>query len=363
MTPAERRQVLPVLSELGTPAALEAAQAAARDQDPELVKAGVRALALWPNAAPAAGLLELARASTVSAIQVLAVRGCIDVAALEPDAARRLTMLQDVKSAAKRPDEKKQALGKISQILTPEALQAVLADLSDPDLANEAGLAAMTIAEKLAASNPKLASETAAKVLAQCKTPDIVKRVWAIRGKPTGSGPFIQDWLVCGPYTRPGANGALALFDVPFGPEKPGAKVPWKSMPRSDQVNLASFFPGQENCVAYLKAQVIAPADCEGVLLLGSDDGVKVWLNGAVVHSNNIDRGDVPDQDMAPIQLKKGANELLFKITQGGGGWSAHARIVGPNGQPIAGLRVEPQAATAPQPAVSAPSPVAAPKL
>jgi HEAT repeat protein len=342
MAPAERRQVLPVLSELGTPAALGAAQAAAHDPDPELVKAGVRALALWPNAAPAAGLLELARASAVPAIQVLAVRGCIDVSALEPDVARRLAMLLDAKSGAKRPDEKKQALGKISQIPTPEALQAVVADLSDPGLANEAGLAAITIAEKLAASNSKLAGETAVKVLAQCKTPDIVKRAWAIRGKPAGSGPFIQDWLVSGPYTRPGANSALALFNVAFAPEKSGAKVQWKSLPRAEQANLSAFFPGQENCVAYLKAQVIAPADCEGALLLGSDDGVKAWLNGAVVHSNNIDRGDVADQDMAPIQLKKGANELLLKITQGGGGWSAHARIVGQDGQPIAGLRVEP---------------------
>jgi hypothetical protein len=218
----------------------------------------------------------------------------------------------------------------------------VVADLSDPGLANEAGLAAITIAEKLAASNSKLAGETAVKVLAQCKTPDIVKRAWAIRGKPAGSGPFIQDWLVSGPYTRPGANSALALFNVAFAPEKSGAKVQWKSLPRAEQANLSAFFPGQENCVAYLKAQVIAPADCEGALLLGSDDGVKAWLNGAVVHSNNIDRGDVADQDMAPIQLKKGANELLLKITQGGGGWSAHARIVGQDGQPIAGLRVEP---------------------
>ena len=130
----------------------------------------------------------------------------------------------------------------------------------------------------------------------------------------------------------------------------------WKSVPRAEQVNLAAFFPGQENCVAYLKAQIIAPEDCEGALLLGSDDGVKAWLNGAVVHSNNIDRGDVADQDMAPIQLKKGANDLLLKITQGGGGWSAHARIVGPDGQPIAGLRVEPPAEAAPLLTASAPN-------
>jgi HEAT repeat protein len=237
MVPAERRQVLPVLSELGTPAALEAAQAATRDQDHEVVKQAVRTLALWPNAAPAADLLELARASTVPPIQVLALRGCIDVAAQEPDAARRLAMLQEARSAARHPDDKKQALGKIGQIPTPEALQAVMADLSEPGLADEAGLAAMTIAEKLATSNPKLASETAAKVLAQCKSPELVKRAWVIRGKPAGPGPFIQDWLVCGPYSQPGVIGAEAVFNLAFGPEKPDAKVQWKSVPRADQVN------------------------------------------------------------------------------------------------------------------------------
>ena len=108
-------------------------------------------------------------------------------------------------------------------------------------------------------------------MLAHCKTPEIIKRAWVLRGKPAGSGPFIQDWLVCGPYTKPGATGAKALFDVAFGPEKPGAKVQWKSMPRSDQVNLAAFFPAHDNCVAYLRAQIIAPQDCAGALLMGSE--------------------------------------------------------------------------------------------
>src|ERR1035438_8164158 len=178
MTPAERHQVMPVLSELGTADALEAAQATARDSDPELVKAAVRALALWPNAAPAAGLLELARASSVPAIQALALRGCIDVSAQEPDAARRLAMLQAARSAATRPDEKKQALGKIGQLSTPEALQAVMADLVEPGLADEAGLAAMAIAEKLAPTNPKLASETATNVFHEARHRHAPARVY-----------------------------------------------------------------------------------------------------------------------------------------------------------------------------------------
>ena len=229
---AERRRLLPLLAELGTPAALEAAQAAAGESDPEVAKEAVRVLSRWPNAAPARRLLELARTSANSTLQVLALRGCIAVVAQEPDTAQRFAILQQARAAAKRPDEKKQALGQIGQIPTPEALQIVMADLADADLADEAGLAAVTIAEKLQSANPKLASETGTKLLAQFKNPNIVKRAWALRGKPA-SGPFIQDWLFCGPYTKAGVNGATAIFDVAFGPEKSGEKVQWKSVPRA----------------------------------------------------------------------------------------------------------------------------------
>jgi HEAT repeat protein len=356
---AERRRLLPLLAELGTPAALEAAQAAAGDSDPEVAKEAVRVLSRWPNATPARRLLALARTSSNSTLQVLALRGCIEVVAQEPDTAQRLAILQQAQAAAKRPDEKKQALGQIGQIPTPEALQLVLANLADADLADEAGLAAVTIAEKLQGANPKLASETGTKLLAQFKNPNIVKRAWALRGKPA-SGAFIQDWLVCGPFTKPGLVGAPAFFDVAFGPEKQGEKAQWKAMPRGDQPNLSMLFPGVDNAAAYLKATITAPEACNAALLLGSDDGIKVWLNGAVVFGNNTDRGDMPDQDMAPVELKKGANELMLKITQGGGGWSAHARIVGSDGQPIPGLRVEPPAGVAE--ATPAPAPAAAPE-
>ena len=133
----------------------------------------------------------------------------------------------------------------------------------------------------------------------------------------------------------------MALFDLAFAPEKPGEKVEWKPVPAGDHVDLSSLFPNQANCVAYLRAQIVAPGDLDGLLLMGSDDGLKAWLNGQVVHSNNVDRGLVVDQDRAPVKLKQGPNQLLLKVTQGGGGWAACARLVGANGQPITGLHVE----------------------
>lgn len=342
IAPSERRWVLPLLAELGTASALDAAQAASRDSDPELCKQAVRVLAQWPNASAGPRLLELARTSDSPAVQVLALRGCIAVAGQEPDPGRRLALLRQAREVARHPEEKKQAIGQIAQVATPDALETVMADLANPDLASEAGLAALTIAEKLAATNPKLAADAAAQVLARCKTPEIVKRGWALRGTSAGASPFIQDWMVSGPYRQAGAAGATAVFPIAFAPEKPEETAEWKAMLRGNVADLTGLFPDQMNCVAYLKAHIIAPEDTDAVLLMGSDDGVQAWLNGKVVHSNNIDRGLVVDQDMAPIHLKKGSNDLLLKISQGGGGWAACARIVGTDGQPIPGLRFNP---------------------
>ena len=95
------------------------------------------------------------------------------------------------------------------------------------------------------------------------------------------------------------------------------------------------------NCAAYLKTRLIVPQSHAARLLLGSDDGVKAWLNGVVVLSNNVDRGLTVDQDLALVRLKKGTNDLLLKITQGGGGWAACARIIDSKGEPLKNLQIE----------------------
>lgn len=336
----EKRPLLPLLSELGTADALAAAQTASHDPQVDLAKEAVSVLSEWPNASPTGWLLEMAKTGTDSTLQALALRGALQVAGQEPDLAKRLGLVEQAMAGANRVDEKKQALGQIGQIPTPEALEVALQGVSDPDLSKEASLAALTIAEKLAPAHPDLADQAAGKVLSQVHEGGVARRAWALRRKPGTTGePFIKDWQVCGPYRQNGAIGATAVFDIPFGPEKSDSKTEWKAVPPADHVNLGALFPGQENCAAYLRTCISVPDDCTGLLLIGSDDGVKVWLNGKVVHSNNVDRGEVIDQDTAPISLKKGSNDLLIKITQGGGGWSACARIVGSDFKSIPGLQ------------------------
>lgn len=334
----QRIPLLPLLAQLGTPEALAAAQADGRDSNPELAREAVRVMAQWPSAAPAGALLELAGSSPDATVQVLALRGAIQVAGQEPDLAKRLALLEQARASARRVEEKRLVLGQLGQVPAPGALELALNALPEPDLTDEAALAALSIAEKLAPAQPDLAEQAAEKILARVPEGEIARRAWTLRHKPGTHAPFLRDWQVSGPYRQAGVVGAKAVFDVAFAPEKAGARLQWSSVPPADHVNLGAMFPGQENCAAYLRTRVVAPADCRALLLLGSDDGIKAWLNGKVVHSNNVDRGEKADQDTAPIHLNQGANDLMLKISQGGGGWSACARIVGADFKPIAGL-------------------------
>ncbi len=54
------------------------------------------------------------------------------------------------------------------------------------------------------------------------------------------------------------------------------------------------------------------------LLGIGSDDDVKVWLNGELVHSHRVARGVDVNQDIVGVRLRKGENELLIKMCNQG---------------------------------------------
>ena len=73
-----------------------------------------------------------------------------------------------------------------------------------------------------------------------------------------------------------------------------------------------------------------APEDQSGVpMKVGSDDSIKVWLNGEVVHTNAINRGAGDFQDDFKVNLMAGGNVLLVKVSERGGGWSMFVGVGG----------------------------------
>ena len=75
--------------------------------------------------------------------------------------------------------------------------------------------------------------------------------------------------------------------------------------------------------VVYGSTTLNSPRKQETTMLVGSDDGVKVWLNGEVVHYNPTTRGAGDYQDAFPVTLKQGTNVLLVAVdNRGHGGFS-----------------------------------------
>jgi len=95
-------------------------------------------------------------------------------------------------------------------------------------------------------------------------------------------------------------------------------------------LNIRPRQPAFENWyqIAYLWAQVDMPNETSGVLGIGSDDAVKVWLNGKLVHENWTVRGVVPDSDRVPVTFRKGGNQPVLKIQNGGGPWGFACRVL-----------------------------------
>jgi hypothetical protein len=61
-----------------------------------------------------------------------------------------------------------------------------------------------------------------------------------------------------------------------------------------------------DQCVVYLKTRVYSPREQKVRLEIGSDDGIKLWINGKLVHAKNAMRPLQPGEDTAEAVLKEG---------------------------------------------------------
>ena len=167
---------------------------------------------------------------------------------------------------------------------------------------------------------------------------------------------YICTWLVLAPIPlKPGQEGAGALDEEPVKGEanlKPeagdkldvdGKDLTWKECPAKDQILDFNGLLGKrtENSVGYAVAYITADADVADLTLkLGSDDQVKVYLNGKPIHSNDEGRPFEKDEDsVLGLSLRRGLNVLVVKLINEEEDWAVSARFVDKDGQPVAGLK------------------------
>ena len=163
---------------------------------------------------------------------------------------------------------------------------------------------------------------------------------------------FMREWLVVGPFpnppNKPAKDGKTAIYDhtepavgldtdylAEHGGEgkitpiegmthtkKDGSKVAWsKHVSPVDKVIFRKAITKQPNVVGYAFTTITSTNDNDYLMSLGSDEGVCVWVNGDQVHYNLIRRSIRAHDDLIPIALRKGENQILVKVEQGSGGW------------------------------------------
>jgi CubicO group peptidase (beta-lactamase class C family) len=169
---------------------------------------------------------------------------------------------------------------------------------------------------------------------------------------------FLSSWQVLGPLpvTSDGTPGdedrktAFARdFLSPIGGESnlashalapltlSGTQFRWKTTQalENGMVDLGTALGLHDDVIAYAYAEFTVPAT-EAVttrlpLGLGSDDGIRVWLNGQQIHENWIGRAARPDDDLVSAELRPGRNRLLIKVQNLQGPWGFYSRHLGPD--------------------------------
>jgi HEAT repeat protein len=340
---AARFVVYRLAATLGGKAALEAVRAALKDPDPAIQAAAARALAQWADASAADDLLALLQAATDKDQKAVLLAGIVRMTGLadERTPAQRLALCRAAMAASETTEQKRIALATFGPVKTLEALNNVLPYLGDAALAEAAAPAVVAIAAGLTGAWPAEAEAAMRKAQAATKAKAVHDASNAAIYAMQNLKGVVVHWLVSEPYAD-GGKDCTQLFDTVFPPEQDPAKAKWKAVEGSESsVNFNQLMPG-DNRVAYLKTNVWAPQDTEIRLEMGSDDGIKAWIGGKVVHANNAVRGMQPGQDKADAKLAKGWNVLLVKVTQGGGDWGATVKLVGRDGKPVSGIRVNP---------------------
>jgi HEAT repeat protein len=370
--PLEARvALLPVCSGLAEAPVRAALRAALADPEARVREAASRALCDTRDGELLPDLLKVVSSTSDPKLRLLAFRGCdrllqdesvklsndkkiaamqtlmehlFDAPAEIPDPSHPPVLTTPVNVRNDTTPEKRLVLSGLAAIPDSKALSLASSMLNDPAVKAEAAQAVIQIAGSIAATQPEEAGEALKKVLSvtadpatQAAAQEVQKKIW----KTTG---FVTLWQVAGPYEQQG-KGYSELFDILFAPETgDAASVHWQDLAVSAnpaepwKMDLLQALGGLQR-VAYARTWVNSPKEQKVRLEMGSDDGIKVWLNGQLVHANNVARPLQPGSDKVDVTLNKGWNSLLLKVTQFNQGWGFCIRFAEPGGEPVTGLR------------------------
>jgi len=155
---------------------------------------------------------------------------------------------------------------------------------------------------------------------------------------------FIPDWYIAGPFPNPRVTETQRLgLDSIYPPEinidtnlryggAGGQPIRWKYVktPENGYVSLWDKVDPNELVVTYALTYVFSLQEKDALLMIGSDDGAKVFFNNKEIYRYLGIRIAQPDEAIIPVHLRIGWNKLLLKIENNLGGYAFYARILDP---------------------------------
>ncbi len=129
----------------------------------------------------AAPLLELAKSDLPERFRIRAVRAYIRIIRqFDLTPAERVEMSRQALAVATRDAERRLVVEALARVVAPESLQLLLSLLDDAQLREDAAQAAVTVAEKLVATDRAQARAAAEQILGKTQNPETQNRAKAV---------------------------------------------------------------------------------------------------------------------------------------------------------------------------------------
>ena len=133
-----------------------------------------------------------------------------------------------------------------------------------------------------------------------------------------------RDWLLSGPYSIDGTSDPMEHEFInneadlaPLGDSNNWSESIYFM---DDRIDLDNYYNNPENVIVYAFTYFDAPKDQIAESWIGSDEGIKIFLNGEVIHdftgTRHFDDDEFVSEKNKTVQIKKGENRLLVKVLQ-----------------------------------------------
>jgi CubicO group peptidase (beta-lactamase class C family) len=208
--------------------------------------------------------------------------------------------------------------------------------------------------QKKTSSLAKLSSNVIFLILLVCttlsfaqdkKSPKPIKGYGEASYTLSASEQFMSAWLLAGPVkidqANPDEQTQINFFKEDFEPipvvagkppmplERNGKKYSWELVKATDDIiDLDKQYAAADYAAAFALAEIKSEKEVKTFLSVGSDDGIRIWHNGKLIHDNWIPRGVTKDEDLVPITLIAGSNQILLKVQDISQGWGFVVRAL-----------------------------------